>query len=40
MQTTIEVRATRTDGFPDDAARIVDENANALRLDTHGFEAT
>lgn len=40
MEIAIEVRATRSDGFPDDVARIVDENANALRFDPHGFEDT
>jgi len=38
MEISIEVRATRSEGFPADIVRVVDENAAALRFDDHGFE--
>lgn len=38
MEITIEIRAVRSDGFPSDIMRVVDENAAALRFDDHGFE--
>lgn len=40
MEITIEVRATRDEGFPEDTIRIVGENAAALRFRDHGFEST
>ena len=37
---TIEIRATKGDGFPETIVKIVSENAAALRFSDHGFEAT
>jgi predicted AAA+ superfamily ATPase len=38
VEVTIEVRATREEGFPDEVVRVVGENARALRFRAHGFE--
>ncbi len=38
VEVTIEVRATKADGFPDDVVRIVNENAATLRFRIHDFE--
>ncbi|PZR80631.1 MAG: hypothetical protein DLM65_07565, partial [Candidatus Aeolococcus gillhamiae] len=38
MEVTIEVRATKEDGFPDEVVNLVNENADALRFRAHGFE--
>lgn len=40
MEITIEVRATRKEGFPDETVRLVGENATALRFRDHGFESS
>ncbi|WP_322769083.1 hypothetical protein [Frankia sp. Cr1] len=38
LEVTVEVRATRPDGFGDDKVRIVTENARTLKFDQFGFE--
>jgi len=38
LHVTIEIRATNDDGFPDDVARIVSENATALRFQVQEFD--
>ncbi|MGH9071783.1 MAG: hypothetical protein ACRDX8_11605 [Acidimicrobiales bacterium] len=38
MKVTIEIRASNPEGFPDDVVRIVNENAAALRFQSHDFE--
>ena len=38
-QVTIEIRAANPDGFPDGVRKVVSENAAALRMREHGFEA-
>jgi hypothetical protein len=34
----VEIRATKSDGFPDDKVRVVNENARTLKFDQFGFE--
>ena len=38
VSVTIEVTATKADGFEDEVVRVVSENASALRFREHGFE--
>ncbi len=38
IEVTIEIRASKDDGFPEETVRIVNENASALRFRAHGFE--
>ena len=38
LEITVEIRAARKDGYPDDKARIVSENARTLKFDQFGFE--
>ena len=38
LEITVEIKAVRKDGFPDDKARIVSENARTLKFDQSGFE--
>ena len=35
---TVEIEAVIPEGVPDDVQRIVNENAQTLRLKAHGFE--
>jgi hypothetical protein len=37
-QITVEITASKKDGFPDDKTRIVSENARTLKFDQYGFE--
>lgn len=41
LEVTVEISATRTDGFTDDKVRTVSENARTLKfdLDQYGFES-
>ena len=38
LEITVEISASKKDGFPDDKARIVSENARTLKFDQSGFE--
>jgi predicted AAA+ superfamily ATPase len=38
LEVTVEIRATKSDGFPDDKVRVVNENARTLKFDQFGFE--
>jgi len=38
LEVTVEIRATTESGFPDDKARIIIENAHALKFDQSTFE--
>lgn len=38
VEITIDVRAERDDGFPDQVVRVVNQNAKALGFDSHDFE--
>ena len=38
LEITVEINAVKKDGFPDDKARIVSENARTLKFDQSGFE--
>jgi predicted AAA+ superfamily ATPase len=38
LEITVEISASKKDGFPDDKARIVTENARTLKFDQYGFE--
>ena len=38
LKITVEIEAVKKDGFPDDKARIVSENARTLKFDQSGFE--
>jgi hypothetical protein len=38
LEITVEISASKQDGFPDDKARIVTENARTLKFDQYGFE--
>ena len=38
LEITIEIEASKKDGYPDDKARIVSENARTLKFDQYGFE--
>ena len=38
LEITVEISASKKDGFPDDKARIVAENARTLKFDSYGFE--
>jgi hypothetical protein len=40
LEITLEINATRKDGFPDDKVRIVRENASTLKFKDSGFEDT
>ena len=38
LEITVEIAASKKDGFPDDKTRIVSENARTLKIDQFGFE--
>ena len=38
LEITVEITASKNDGFPDDKTRIVSENARTLKFDQFGFE--
>ena len=38
LEITVEITASKRDGFPDDRTRIVSENARTLKFDQFGFE--
>jgi hypothetical protein len=38
LKITDEIEAVKKDGFPDDKARIVSENAHTLKFEQSGFE--
>ncbi len=38
LEITVEITASKKDGFPDDKIRIVSENARTLKFDQFGFE--
>jgi hypothetical protein len=38
LEITVEITASKKDGFPDDKTRIVSENARTLKIDQFGFE--
>ena len=38
LEITVEITASKKDGFPDDKTRIVSENARTLKFDQYGFE--
>jgi hypothetical protein len=38
LETTVEISASKRDGYPDDKARIVTENARTLKFEQYGFE--
>ena len=38
LEITVEISASKKDGYPDDKARIVTENARTLKFDQYGFE--
>ena len=38
LEITVEINAQKKDGYPDDKARIVNENARTLKFDTYSFE--
>jgi hypothetical protein len=38
LEITVEISAVKKDGYPDDKARIVSENAHTLKFDQSGFE--
>ena len=38
LEITVEITASKKDGFPDDKTRIVSENARTLKFDQFGFE--
>jgi hypothetical protein len=38
LKITVEIEAVKKDGYPDDKARIVSENARTLKFDQSGFE--
>ena len=38
LEITVEISASNKDGYPDDKARIVTENARTLKFDQYGFE--
>ncbi len=38
LEITVEISASKKDGYPDDKARIVTENAHTLKFDQYGFE--
>ena len=38
LEITVEITASKADGFPDDKTRIVSENARTLKFDQFGFE--
>jgi hypothetical protein len=38
LEITVEISASKRDGYPDDKARIVTENARTLKFDQYGFE--
>ncbi|MCF6508334.1 DUF499 domain-containing protein [Blastococcus sp. MG754426] len=39
LEVTVEISATKADGFPSDKVRVVTENARTLKFDQYGFEA-
>jgi hypothetical protein len=39
LEVTVEIRATKAEGFPADKVRVVTENARTLKFEQHGFEA-
>ena len=38
LEITVEIKAVKKNGYPDDKARIVSENARTLKFDQSGFE--
>ena len=38
LEISVEITARKPDGYPDDKARIVTENARTLKFDSYGFE--
>ena len=38
LEITVEITASKKDGFPDDKTRVVSENARTLKFDQYGFE--
>ena len=38
LEISVEIRATNSEGFPDDVIRTVTENASTLKMDQYGFE--
>lgn len=38
IEVTIEINATNTEGFGEPLRKLVEENAQALRFQQHGFE--
>jgi hypothetical protein len=38
LEISVEIQASKKDGFPDTTARIVSENARTLKFDQSGFE--
>ena len=38
LEITVEISAPKKDGYPDDKARIVTENARTLKFDPYSFE--
>jgi predicted AAA+ superfamily ATPase len=38
LEITVEISASKKDGFPDDKVRIITENARTLKFDSYGFE--
>jgi hypothetical protein len=38
LEITVEITASKKDGFPDDKTRIVSQNARTLKFDQYGFE--
>jgi len=38
LEITVEIKAVKRDGYPDDKVRIVSENARTLKFDESGFE--
>lgn len=38
LKITVEIEAVKKDGYPDDKARIVSDNARTLKFDQSGFE--
>jgi hypothetical protein len=39
LDITVEIRARRAEGFPEDKVRVILENARALKFDQSAFEA-
>ena len=39
LDITVEIRASKSDGFPEDKVRVILENSSALKFDQSGFES-